>query len=107
MSSIVVCGALFASLVACGIDYRHNVSWQDVKASAPYWKPKLAARRSCLPLPRAIPKPRELSEKAFFNQPHRPIPLRDSEEAKKEEAQNKAREEAINRLVKSGICRGC
>src|SRR5215217_7929310 len=45
--------------------------------------------------------------KLLTDPPHRPIPARDSDEAKHEEAQEKKREEEINRIVKFGICRGC
>jgi hypothetical protein len=108
MSSAAIVGVFLAGVATCDCTPREQMSWQDIKICAQSWKPRLApAHRSGRTARTAEPYRPKNTSNLLVDAPHRPIPYRDTEQAKQEELQNKTREDAINRLVKSGICRGC
>jgi hypothetical protein len=123
MSSLTTWAVLVASLATSDCHYRPpDLSWAEIKQLAPFWRPRLPAphprtrhasraespTRKMTLRPEAHISPRPSAATiAPLNAPHKPTPDYGSPQWQREEAHNQARERAIDRTIKHGICRGC
>jgi hypothetical protein len=121
MSSLTTWAVLVASLATSDCRYRPpDLSWAEIKQLAPFWRPRIPARprsrqasraesltRKVTLRSEAYISPRPAATLAPLNAPHKPTPDYGSPQWQREEAHNQARERAIDRTIKHGICRGC